>query len=382
MTRSNHTEPPGNSVARAIPIRLIGDAQARGRGHGLSGSMAASAVRAAVAGQVELARAEGLIDAEGEAYLAEQRAFHEVADPLSLQEIAGIAEGYGMAMADVFAHLHLSLLRARKRLVETQQDGCSAWAVAAGSDGPMLVKNRDLAGRNFGVQRVMAHAGPDIEGGPMLCVGSLGSPAAYSSGINAWGLALADTHIEAPQPGIGWLRYFLMTRLLASCRSVAEAVAMIRAATHAGGGSLVLADRGGAVACVDFTGPRATVTEAPLVWRTNHYPQLAQGAGEGDSISGTSRTRFTFLERTLPRQSFWRPAEAASLMATHSSPFVEGSLLCAHRDTGAAETLSCAIYTCRDGRLLFSDGNPCLGRWARYDTDGPPSDGLASAHPK
>ena len=382
MTHSNHMEQPDRSVARAMPIRLIGDAQARGRGHGLSDGMAASAVRAAVAGQVEQARAEGLIDADGEAYLAEQRAFHDRVDPLSLREIAGIAEGYGMAMADVFAHLHLSLLRARKHRIETQQDGCSAWAVAAGSDGPMLVKNRDLEGRNFGVQRVMAHAGPDIDGGPMLCVGSLGSPAAYSSGINAWGLALADTHIPAPQPGIGWLRYFLMTRLLASCRSVAEAVVMIREATHAGGGSLVLADRGGAVACVDFTGPRATVTAAPLVWRTNHYPQLGGGVSEGDSISGTSRARFTFLERTLPRQSFWRPAEAASLMATHASPFVEGSLLCAHRDTGAAETLSCAIYTCRDGRLLFSDGNPCLGRWARYENDGLPCVGLTSEHPK
>ncbi|MBL6431104.1 MAG: hypothetical protein HPM95_07335 [Alphaproteobacteria bacterium] len=56
------------------------------------------------------------------------------------------------------------------------------------------------------------HSGPDIATGSMLCVGSLGSPGAYSSGMNARGLMLADTQIGARTHRVGWLRYFLMTR--------------------------------------------------------------------------------------------------------------------------------------------------------------------------
>ncbi|MBK8085274.1 MAG: hypothetical protein IPK28_16450 [Devosia sp.] len=353
---------------QAEPIRLAGEAETRGRGQASARDADAIAVRAATVGQVALARAEGLIDPDAERYLAEQRRFHLQHDPRALDEIRGIADGFGIAEADLFAHLHLSLLRARKGRREQQRDGCSAWAVSGGPDGPLLVKNRDLSGRDFGVQRVMLHTGPDIVTGGMLCVGSLGSPAAYSSGINSWGLALADTHVVAPAPAVGWLRYFLMTRLLAACRSVDEALAMIRAAPHAGGGALVLADAYGATAAVDFAGPRATTASATPVWRTNHYPgedASPPPTAQADTIEASSRGRFRFLEQTLP-DADWDVARAARLMATHTSPLAEGPLLCAHRESGTSQTLSCSIYRCRSGQLFFSDGNPCQGDWVTY----------------
>jgi hypothetical protein len=354
-------------------LRLDGDAEARGRAQAASRGANATAVREATIGQVAIARAEGLIDADAEQYLAEQRAFHVRHDPRSLAELRGIATGFGLPEAELFAHLHLSLLRAEKSRREPQRDGCSAWAVSGGPDGPILVKNRDLSGRDFGVQRVMEHTGPDLPAGGMLCVGSLGSPAAYSSGINRCGLALADTHVAAPQPAVGWLRYFLMTRLLADCRSVADALAAIRSAPHAGGGALVLADASGAVATVDFAGPRASIATGTVLWRTNHYPADAamhpDAPAPTDTIDASSRARFSFLEQTLPYAD-WDVAAAAHLMATHRSPLADGPLLCAHREAGTSQTLSCAIYSCRTGRLSFSDGNPCEGRWTEFHLSG------------
>lgn len=354
---------------QAEPIRLIGDAETRGRGHASSPGADATAVRDATIGQVAIARAEGLIDPDADRYLADQRAFHVQHDPRSLDEVRGIAAGFGIEEADLFVHLHLSLLRARKDQREQQRDGCSAWAVSDGPNGPLLVKNRDLSGKDFGVQRVMAHTGPDIAAGEMLCVGSLGCPAAYSSGINRWGFAVADTHVVAPAPAVGWLRYFLMTRLLAACRAVDDALTLIRAAPHAGGGTLVLADASGATATVDFAASRASIVTGATVWRTNHYPGSDAphhgSAVQTDTIEASSRARFRFLERTLSSAD-WGVTDAARLMATHTSPLADGPLLCAHKESGTSQTLSCSIYSCRIGQLFFSDGNPCQGRWATY----------------
>ena len=211
----------------------------------------------------------------------------------------------------------------------------------------------------------MLHAGPDIPAGRILCVGSLACPAGYSSGINTWGFALADTYVAAPAPAVGWLRYFLMTRLLTHCRSVREAIVMIEAAPHAGGGALVLADAS-ARSRRSIWPARPTVTSGELLWRTNHYPfhgdDGAAPTGE-DTIASSSQSRYAFLTRTLPSRS-WSSADAARLMATHSSPDFDGPLLCAHREAGTSRTLSCAIYACRKNQLHFSDGNPCEGRWA------------------
>src|SRR3546814_3909336 len=70
--------------------------------------------------------------------------------------------------------------------------------------------------------------------------------------MNSGGLALADTAVATTDHGVGWLRYFLMTRLLARHATVAAALEDIRGLAHAGGGSLVLADASGALAAVDL----------------------------------------------------------------------------------------------------------------------------------
>lgn len=351
------------------PLILTGDAGARGRGQAGDPQADAARVRKATVGRVEVARAEGLFDSDAEAYLEKQRAFHLWHDPLGMAELEGIAEGFGLAVDELFAHLHLGTLRDMKTAPRDESDGCSAWAVTEGPDGPLVVKNRDYSGQHLGIQRVTLHRGADVTSGAMLCVGSLGSPAAYSSGMNARGLMLADTQVAVRHHRVGWLRYFLMTRLLASCATVREALAFIERVPHAGGGTLILGDSAGDTAAVELGAGGPGVIRGGTLWRTNHYVLPAHAADtllpEGDSIAGNSRDRFAYLDRTLPVGD-WDIAAAAALMATHRDTAPGAAPLCQHGQTDDSQTLSTSVYSCRLGTLTFSHGNPCAGQWQSY----------------
>jgi len=324
-------------------------------------------VRRATVARVEQARADGLLDAEAIAYLAAQRRFMSENDPEGMAELRGIAQGFDLPEPELFTHLHLGTLRDIKGGA-TLVDGCSAWAVADGPDGPLVVKNRDYSGLHLGVQCIAEHRGADIAGEAMLCLGSLGSPGAYSSGMNARGLALADTQVAVATHRVGWLRYFLMTRILARCANVAEAIEFIRAIPHAGGGTLVMADTSGAIATVELGAQSVSVelsSHAP-VWRTNHYisPELQDQTllPKGDIISDNSQTRFSLLQNRLDRQS-WSIKQAKLLMATHPDA---GAPVCQHGEDDAAQTISSVVYSCRLGEMAFCEGNPCIGLWQHF----------------
>lgn len=356
------------------PVALSGAPDLRGQGQArllVASTEDVARMRAATVGRVESARAEGVIDADAEAYLAAQRAFTEANDPESLAEVRGIARGFGLSEEALFTHLHLGTLRDLKSGARLESDGCSAWAVRQGAEGPMVVKNRDISGPLTGVPRVAQHSGPDISTGTVICVGSLGSPGAYSSGMNAHGLALVDTQVAVATHRVGWLRYFLMTRLLARCATVAQALEMLRSVPHAGGGTLVLADRSGDIAAVEISAAGVSVTTGAVVWRTNHFVTPSHEAEtlfpDGDRIAGNSRARFRYFESQLPNRD-WSVAAAAELMASHviggSAP--SGAPVCQHPESDSSKTLSSAIYSCSLGTLTFSDGNPCDGNWLAY----------------
>ena len=358
-------------ISGGTPIDCSGTAEERGRAQAANATAAnMREILAATVGRVATARADGVIDAAAEAYLAAQYAFTQANEPQSLAEVTGIAKGFDLSEQDLFAHLHLGTLRDLKSGALLDSDGCSAWAVSGGPEGPMVVKNRDLSGPHKGVQFVARHSGPDIATGTMLCVGSFGSPGAYSSGINAKGLALADTQVSVATHRVGWLRYFLMTRLLATCSTVAEACAFIKTATHAGGGTLVLADAAGGTAAIELGATGPVIHAGPVIWRTNHYitPELAGDTlyPDGDRIAANSRARFACLEHNLANQD-WRCEDAARLMATHATdPRPLAAPLCQHSEADACQTFSSAIYSCRVGSLMFSDGNPCAGKWRTF----------------
>ncbi len=354
-------------------LLLQGDAHSRGLQQASSCPDQVVAVRAAVTGR--LAGNDKLLASPQVAdFLAAQWAFAREHDPDGLAETRGIAAGFGVAPETLFAYLHMNVITdlAQARVGSTpSSEGCTAWAAPGAGGGALVVKNRDYRGEHGALQRVFRHEDPAWGGRALLCLGSLGSPGAFSSGMNSVGLAVVDTQIGTSDHGVGWLRYYLMTDLLRRCSSVAEALVRIRAVRHAGGGTLVLGDASGAVAAVEL-GHRACALESGNVtWtaRTNHYTDQRLAAlmiaPVKDDLSRSSLGRRTRVCEALQRrQEAMGRVEIQALMASHDQPGRQG--LCRHTDSDGTRTLSTAIYHTRIGSLVISDGSPCAGPWRSY----------------
>jgi isopenicillin-N N-acyltransferase-like protein len=353
--------------AAAGPIELTGSAFDRGLAQARRCPGSRAAVRDAVSRRLDPVR-DALARTAAASYLARQWDFAAEHDPDALAEVEGIAAGYGLGARELFAALHAGMLVD----AGAAADGCSAWAAPHGQFGALLAKNRDLHAAFQPVQRVFRHRDAGWQGRTVLCVGSLGSPGVYSSGINSDGLALADTQIRTSDHGVGLLRYFAMTRVLARCATVDEALDELRAVRHAGGGSLVLADGGGRVAAVEL-GHRTVAVERPAsgtagrVARTNHFVSAAlrdQQAAD-DAHRAGSDGRLRLLRGWLDGLAGDPDLEgAAAVMASHDEGETTG--LCRHGGPAGSTTISTSVFACRGRTLWYSAANPCAGEWTVY----------------
>lgn len=290
-----------------------------------------------------------------------------------IDEVVGIAEGFELDFDDLFAYLHLGIVHDMLAAPAASADGCTAWAAFDGDLGAVLAKNRDFRGEHVALQRVFRHWDPAWGGRRILCVGSLGSPGAYSSGINSAGLAVADTQIGTTDHGVGLLRYFVMTRLLARAQTVSQALDILSSIRHAGGGAIILADARGNIATVELGNRKISVCSRKADWvaRTNHFlsSSLAPDhlASPGDPMAISSQGRLETVMAAIAEWSGKGLAEAGVLMSSHDGGD-EGGLtgLCRHGEDGDARTISTSLFTCRPSSLYFCASNPCEGEWQTF----------------
>lgn len=351
------------------PLLCEGGPFERGRAQADARPDLVEAVRAAV--ELRLREVEAALERpEVRAFLDGQRAATERCFPEALAEIEGIGAGFAIEPARLFAVLHAATIADLLACRQDAAEGCTSFAVRA-DGGALLAKNRDYRDEHRALQQVMLHRPAD--GRSFLVVGSLGAPGCFSSGINADGLALADTATRSRDLGPGLHRYFLLTLLLQRCASVAEALATIRATPHTGSGCLVLADAEGAVAAVEL-GHRAVGIErgeAGRIGRTNHHRLPATAPGnlliEANAAShGNSIARQAVLDLALERLGAMPDADAVgALLARHGD--AEGPAFCRHGEEDLAVTISAAIFDTGARQLLFCAGPPCGGAWRRFD---------------
>jgi hypothetical protein len=351
-------------------IELHGSALERGQQQALRRPDLVAQVRAAVLGR--LRQLDTALARPGVAgFLHAQRGFLQLQDPPGFDESRGIAQGYGLVHDDLLAYLHANIVADLESGGEvsgpTASDGCTAWAHGAGS-AALVVKNRDYRGEHGVLQQVFLHRDSAWRQRTLLCVGSLGSPGAFSSGMNSDGLAVADTQIGSRDHGVGWLRYFLMTALLRACRDVAQALAFVRAVPHAGGGALVLGDRQGQVASVELGCHTPSQVTQSLQWvaQTNHCTDSALALDVRLPVGDPTDCTFARLEQVRAALSLAAGrldlAQARRLMSSHR----ECGGICRHAHGETSRTLSCVVYDTRDTSLHMSHGNPCNAPWKRY----------------
>lgn len=358
-----------HACSLAHPLRLCGDGLNRGLAQSISEPKMASAVVAAVMGRLD-SSGDAVLRAKG--FLSAQWVFMRDHAPEHLDHVRGIAEGYGITVENLFAYLHMGLIEVDDLVPGAEEDGCSVVSCEATDAGQVLVKNRDYRGEHQALQRVFLEQNPAWGERQILTVGSLGSPGAYSSGMNSDGLALADTHIGWRSPKIGWLRYLLMNEVLIRTSSVDEALSFIQSQPHAGGGALVLADSTGHAATVELGTSNIHVrTASPTgIGQTNHFLDADLWADQtrsaDDPTASDSRGRLARIEYWIDDKKRGKPAlnDIASLMACHAKD--EFPDLCCHGDADASQTISTALFACASRMLYFCPGNPCSKAWRRY----------------
>lgn len=362
-------------------VILAGDARTRGAAQ----AVAAPEMAAAVAGAIGLRLEQGARDLDRPECRAMLAGMLDAAarwTPQALAEARGVAEGWGLREEDLLTFLHLPVLLDVARASDNGSgEGCSAWAAPDATGVPWLGKNRDYRGEHTALQRVFRHRDTNLPGAAMLCVGSLGAPGAFSSGVNGAGLALADTQVATRDHGPGVVRYLLMTELLATCADLDAALDLIARTPHAGGGCLVLGDAAGARAAVELGASRVRI-ERPEgdrpAFRTNHHldevlaPLLLERPGE--PMGQSSRARLDTLAHALQGSRHGRADMrqwARAVMGSHDRPPAPGETeaftgLCRHGQDGDASTISCTLIVPRERALYFCAGPPCSGAWERH----------------
>lgn len=352
----------------AEPLIFEGEPFARGVAQARCRPDLVGAVRAAV--DLRLAEIAGALErAEIRTFLDAQKAATRELAPELWDEIEGIGEGFGIAPERLFAWLHAATITDLLETAKGAPEGCTALAVAS-AEGALLAKNRDYRDEHRALQQVMLHR--PARGPAFLVVGSLGAPGCFSSGLNAEGLAIADTATRTRDLGPGLHRYFLLTLLLARCATVAEALAVIRTTPHTGGGCLVLADAEGAVAAVELGHARLGIETGTggRVGRTNHHRQ-AETASADLEAARAGETYRNSLARAAALEEVGRrlPAapgadDLATLLARHADD--DGPAFCRHGGTDLAHTISGASWDTVAKRLFFCAGQPCTGAWHAF----------------
>ena len=353
------------NIVPAKAVSLSGSAKERGLQQYMWDPEFKPSVAKAIDDRLESMRHQ-LSNPDVQSFLDRQWSFTSDHAPEALEEIIGIAEGYSLEQKDLFAYLHLGVIDDRIG----EEDGCSAFAIKETSHGTILAKNRDYQGAHQKLQQVFLNSDPAWGERRCLYVGSLGSPGAFSSGMNSDGLAVADNRIGWSKPGVGWLRYFLMTRLLTDTSCVDDALELIRSVEHVGGGSIVLADSSGEMATVELGHGLFHIERhnGKFLGHTNHYlhPQLAQFATRTphDPMAGSSAGRLEMintgpvaLEKNISIENI------ANFLSSHGG---SKKALCRHGVGSDALTISSVIFCCRKRELYYSPGRPCETDWQVY----------------
>ena len=285
--------------------------------------------------------------------------------PATLEMLRGMAEALRFSWEDYLLHNAAAYLTSRLSLVDPGEAGCTTWAANGRltADGaPLLAKNRDQAPDELALQ-CLARVRP-VRGYPYLCLTSAGSPAVYSSGINAAGLAVVDTHVPATIVGPGITRYSLMMDLLEQCADVPTAILLLSTVPHMGNGTLTLADAQGNLAVFEIAHLAQVVIRPAddFVISTNHFvaaaTQLYCVDDEPPPLRGNSLERRRQVEAALRgARGQVDLAWSQRLMAQHGNG---PAAICRHREIDPNKvTISAAVYSPCGTSVHVTEGNPC-----------------------
>lgn len=297
--------------------------------------------------------------------------------PGTLDQIAGMAEVYRLPVSGLLTAVLSTYLHCLAR-ASGPPDGCTTFAVRG--DRPLLLKNRDNDPRFLPMQTVLRTV-PDM-GHPWVGLTTAGAPGVHSSGMNAAGLSVADTHVPATDVGPGVPRFAAMMHLLEQFTTTQDAVAYLLSTPMMGLGNLTLVDAHGEAAVVECGyrrsevvhrngGERAGETTGVAV-ATNHFTSRTLSPSMLEPAEGTpaanSRARATVVRERPEIAPGATPEDLREVAASHTG-IVDGSTqpgsLCQHGPNLRSETISTTIFDPVNRQVDLCIGRPCTGTFSR-----------------
>ncbi|WP_256840603.1 C45 family autoproteolytic acyltransferase/hydolase [Ornithinimicrobium faecis] len=355
-------------------IELHGDNREIGRQH----ARGAIDMREEVASSVRsAAEAHPLTDATVRAQVDEVVRAWEDLTPATLEQIAGMADVYDLPADGLLVAALGTYLRCLDR-THGPAEGCTTFATTGSA--PLLVKNRDNV-PGFVNRQTVLRVRP-THGHQWLALSTAGAPGVHSSGMNEFGLSVADTHVPSTDVGPGVPRFASMMHLLEQCTTTGEAVDYLLGTPQMGLGNLTLLDAGGESAVVEC-GYRSTVVAMSShdpesstpggVLATNHHitPALATCLLEppSNTPASNSRARHEVVETFLTRpEATFDLASVQSLVASHVGDDGVGDIpgsVCQHGPNVRSETISTTIFDPVARHLDLCLGRPCSDEYTR-----------------
>ena len=267
------------------------------------------------------------------------------AAPHLVEEMEGLAEGAGISFEEA------AILNCMEEVWDFE-------ACTSMSHGPFLLHAEQWYAGHDSIGVVVAE--PD-EGPPFVsptCSGFL--PAV---GMNASGFAQGIDSLAAADDRVGVPRVAI-SRLALGASGLQAAIAAATSDGRAGGYAHFLKSSDRSVV-VETTATEHHVTEGALV-HTNHY--LADTTTRVRRASPSSKARLARARLLLENAPPSTLEDCARLLADHDA---DPESICVHEEgvegSGTVFGMACDVTT---GRMLVSDGSPCLGRWSEFAVPG------------
>ncbi|MFU8868692.1 C45 family autoproteolytic acyltransferase/hydolase [Natronococcus sp.] len=240
------------------------------------------------------------------------------------------------------------------------------------TEGPLVLKNRDIAGRGTRPKSVVEQPPIDDYHG-FLTVDTCGTISIFK-GVNDRGLVAANTYIDSERDDVDpedQLRNGTVIRIvLEECATVGEARSLLESVPtrQLCGQTLFLADETDAVLLeVDPVAERIAVDDAPVVARTNHF--VLSDSTETESSIRRRRRALSLLENDEypDRDELWAVAR------DHENGPGDDSI-CRHPEPetdephafGQLTTASAAVFEGGSPEIEVAMGNPCEGERTRW----------------
>jgi len=346
-------------IAQYQLFRVEGTHREMGRQHGEQASKQIQAH----AGQIGRSRAQ--LQAQASRF----KPLFEKYCPHLLDEIAGLAEGAGITLAEAMA------VNIRGELRKAPAEGCTTFVIGrqGTANRQILVgQNSDMGQQSIDLGYIL-HLKPKSK--PQVLIWTFGGMIGYH-GMNSAGVAIFENALSdngAVPPGQFAMPHYPVKRMILESSSVDAAVELFRKIPLASNKNYVMCDGSGAILDVETTtaGPELLKDRgAGFLAHSNHFVcgKYANKEKE-DALVLDSRKRFDRIHELI-RADFG--SLTADRMKAHLSDHSNHpTSICRHASTsaGSMKTVASIISEPAFRRMHVALGNPCNSRYLTYSMD-------------